>query len=407
MAAKDQGEGEWPHHQILRVHRLYAFRQHLHIQEAVPSLLNRKAIPKSLAKEISKYPLQKNDDYNINFLLAYLREARVERFVRFIEGLGDSISAAPAEIGKSHAVLIDTMSEDLKRISNADMDQVRRVRAVVKMARADQTETLEAEETVEFNTVQSSTDITDNVVFESEKESNPVIETVEPTKETESSDCKEMASAIESQTIHKRETEVEPTKPSLRPVIGFIKPGITKFFQRDSLTKDQKSWSLYNPTHGIEMDIPVKAVPSEILKFVVIAHAYLYGNYKIPEEYEVCTAIVTLRTKPNFDFLEPVSLTLPHSAVFDGDEDDEDLVVLRAPDPTPNTDEYDFRNDIIHSAVSFDDYHVHVSLDHFSAVAGAKRKQKCRTARHGVPIKRQVSSSKQRRGVSNVAGEKN
>ena len=392
MAAKEKGEGEWPHHQILRVHRQYAFRQHLRIQEAVPYLQKRRAVPKSLAEEISKFPSQENDDYNINFLLGYLREARVERFVRFIEGLGDSISPALDEEGKSggksHAVLIDIMSEDLEKISNADMDQVRRVRAVVKMVRADQTETPNVEEGV------GQSDIITNV-SETEGKSSTVIETAQPTNDTESADDKQVASAIETQAIPKRETEVEPAKSSLRP-IGCIKPGITKFFQRNSLAKDQTSWFLYNPTHGISIDIPVRAVPSEILEFVVIAHAYLYGNYKIPEEYEVCTAIVTLRTKPDFDFLEPVSLTLPHSAVFDGDEDDEDLVVLRAPDPTPNTDEYDFRNDIIHSTVSFDDYHVHVSLDHFSAVAGAKRKQKCQPARHGVPVKRQVSSSKQR-----------
>ena len=269
------------------LHSQYAFRQHLCIQKAVPYLLNRKAIPKSLAKEISKYPLQKNDDDNIYFLLAYLREARVERFVRFIEGLGDSISPALDEEGrsggKSHAVLIDIMSEDLEKISNADMDQVRRVRAVVKMVTTDQTGKTEVEEGAGQYKSQSTgapveyrprahalTDITSNV-SETEGESNTVIEAVQPTNDTESADDK----------------QVEPAKSSLRPIIGFIKPGITKIFQRDSLTKDQKSWFLYNSTHGIEMDIPVKAVPSEILKFVVIAHAYLYGNYKIPEEFEV------------------------------------------------------------------------------------------------------------------------
>ena len=150
MAAKDKGEGEWPHHKILHAHSQYAFRRHLCIQEAVPYLLNRKAIPKSLAKEISEHPLPKNDDYNIYFLLAYLREARVERFVRFIEGLGDSISPALDEEGrsggKSHVVLIDIMSDDLEKISNADMDQVRRVRAVVKMVTTDQTGKSEVEE---------------------------------------------------------------------------------------------------------------------------------------------------------------------------------------------------------------------------------------------------------------------
>ena len=313
-----------------------------------------------------------------SFLSEYLSEAK-SVFVSVIEGLG-TISYSP------WVNITPFFSKKLVTISNADMDQVT---AVVKMVGADQTESSGIRDTVQAST-------TRNVSSECEQKSSTVIETVESTYETELVKNKEVASAIETQTISKMETEVQPAEFSYRPINGFIKPGITNFFQRDSLTEHQKSWSLHNLTHGIEIDIPVKAVPSEIMQFVVIAHAYLYGKFKIPEEYEVCTAIVTLRTQPNFQFQEKVSLTLPHSAVFDGDEEDEDLVVLCAPDPSPNIEEYDFTSDIIHgAAVSFDGYKVHVSLDHFSAVAGAKRKQKYRTARCGSPCRRQVRSSKQ------------
>ena len=378
MAAKSE-EGEWPHHQILRSHRQYAFRQHLRIQEAVPYLLSRKVIPKSLAEKIVQCPSQSSDDYNINFLLGYLRDARAERFVRFIEALGDSSATC-----KSHATLIDTMSEGLENISNADMNQVRRVRAVVKMVGGGHTSKTEKDLGASHSLV-SSTVTTDSVV--SEGETNYQSNTV--TTQTES---KEKAPVMKTETIPKTEVAL------FQPMKGFIRPGIIKFFKRDALTENQKSWIFYDSTHGIKIDIPVSAVPPEILHFTVIAHAYLNGNFRIPEEFEVCTAIFTLRTKPNFNFMEPVSLMLPHSAIVEEDEDDEDLVVLRAKDPKLKTEEYDFGSDIISSAqYSEDCYYIEVDLDHFSAVAGAKRKSKYRSTRRGVPRRKQNSTSKERR----------
>ena len=401
MAARDKDEGEWPHHQILRAHRLYAFRQHLRIQAAVPYLLNRKAIPKSLAEEIAKFPSRTNDDYNINFLLGYLREARVERFIRFIEALGDSFASAIAEC-KSHRILIDTMSEGLENISNADIEQVRRVRAVVKMARKGQKSETPEEGVVrgyEFHTpvAEATVQHTESVVSESES-STGATET-ELVSRPEYS--REITSVVETQHIPERKTDKEPAMSLLQPMEGFVKPGIAKFCHRDSLMEDQESWIIYDSTHGIAMDIPVDAVPPEILQFTVIAHAYLNGNFKIPEEFEVCTAIFTLRIHPFFHFVKPVSLKLPHSVIFDGDEDDEDFVILRALDPMSKTEEYDFCCDIITTADYSEDYYVQVELDHFSAVAGAKRKQKYRSARRGVPRGKQNSTNKQRRSIKN------
>ena len=246
MAAQDKDEGEWPHHQILRAHRLYAFRQHLRIQAAVPYLLNRKAISKSLAEEIAKFPSQTNDDYNINFLLGYLREAKVERFIRFIEALGDSIASALAEC-KSHRTLIDTMSEGLENISNADIEQVRRVRAVVKMARKGQKS--ETEEGVvrgfECHTPVAGATVqqTESVVSESES-STGATETELVSRHEYS---REKTSVGETQLNPERKTDKEPAISLLQPMEGFVKPGIAKFCHRDSLMGDQNHGSFMTP----------------------------------------------------------------------------------------------------------------------------------------------------------------
>ena len=433
MAAENRDEGEWPHHQILRVHRQYAFRQHLRIQEAVPFLLRRRAIPKSLSLEMANVP--ENTDDNINFLLAYLREAKVERFVRFIEALGDSSSAfAESKPIKSHGILVDTMSEALERISNADMDQVRRIRTVVKSVKEGQKLMGKAEGVAVSTEVKPTeqgllgsgvvTDTTTNVVqlptnpkgivgSESEARHSKALLHMTETRAVDStnpqtSSIEKKVSVSQTKTVSIIEELEMKNSSTYKFQEGFVEPGIARFFKRDGLKHSQTSWLVNDSTHGIKIDIPFDAVPSDILLFAVVGHAYLCGNFEIPEEYEVCTAIFTLRTYPDFDFIKPVLLTLPHSAIFDGDEEDEDLVVLRAEDHTvsgqgqPHTCVYQF-NDVLESAdYDSEEGYVQVYLNHFSSVVGAKRRMKYRRNMHflshgSVSLRRHSSTSKQRR----------
>ena len=411
--ADSREEGEWPHHQILRVHRQYAFRQHLRIQEAVPYLTKRKAIPRSLCKEITKLP--ENNDDNINFLLAYLREAKVERFVRFIEALGDSVSSpAEQEPVKSHVTLLDTMSEALEKISNADIEQVRRVRAVVKSIRPSPTSMAEIGRETTSDAQAGSEALAPSVEdtgftkphrFEATK-TEPVVYQKEmelPTERTVSCLPSEQIAVAERESEELRLEEnvykAVTVEPKLKYQRGFIEPRISKCFQRDGLNEHWTSWLLSDCTHGITVDIPVDAVPPEVLHFAVVVHAYLSGNFKIPDEYEACTAMFTLKTDPNFEFVKAVSVKLPHSLIFDGDEDEEDLVVLHAQDPE-QTSVYQF-NDILSSADYSEDYYVQVQLDHFSAIVGAKRRMRHRLPKRTHPwvnstLRRQSSSTRQR-----------
>ena len=388
------------------------------LQEAVPYLARRKAIPKNLRKEIEKVP-EHNDD-NINFLLAYLREARVERFVRFIEAIGDSV----AEV-KEHVALIDTMSDNLEKISNANLDQVRRVRAVVKYVREGsktlQTEVQRGEDSPALETRVEECFHSESTVIQKEDGNSSETTVTEdvttgsvepnsaPITDAKTTTDGKTPSEIEEGELHGMERlqltslpESKNISRSTRHPPGFVEPRFVEVFRRDSLVDSQSMWKYHDPVHGVNIDIPINAVPSNILIFAVIGHAYLGGNFEIPDEYETCTAIITLHTDPEFEFIEPVSLTLPHSVIFDGDEDLEDLIILRAQDPditqTSSPPVYKF-SDVISDADYSEDYYVHVDLKHFCAVVGAKRRRKYRQSKHfsSLSLSRQGSLNKQRR----------
>ena len=418
MAEGRVARKEWPHHQILRDHRQYAFRRYLQLQEAVPYLAERKAIPKNVRKEIQKFP--ENVDDNMNYLLAYLREAKVERFVRFIEALGDSVGTI-----KSHVTLIDTMSEGLEQISNADLEQVRRVRGVVKRVREGPLET-EVEREVTTKTIDVKTKEEQMAEVLSQTRVEQVVEVPTGTElehrgeipaetevvgevhaETEmvvvvSADIEDTAERLSklqltSASIQKTTTHETKQYP------GYVEPRFVSFFHRRSLAEDQSNWQLHDPAHGVRIDIPVDAVPPDIRTFAVTLHAYLNGNFEIPNEYEICTAIFTIQTHPKFEFLKPVSLKIPHSIIFECDEDPDDFVVLCAADPdtpilqTSVPPVYVF-NDIVGNADLSEDYYMQADLDHFSAVAGAK-KRRHRRPKSALSLNpsRQGSLNKQRR----------
>lgn len=394
------GEGEWPHHQILRVHRQYAFRQHLQLQEAIPYLMKNKAIPKSLCKEITKFP--ENNDDNINFLLAYLREAKVERFVRFVEALGESISPT-SHTGKpikSHFILIETMSVALEKISNANMDQVRRVRAVVQYVKTDVT------------LVEDVGVGTDSTMVESKGELVQVIAGPDkdiPTKESDVLPKTEAETKTEYENtitvIENQSTCTLPTEScKMKYFPGFVEPRLVDFCSRGNIAEGQSAWLIHDPAHGVRIYIPVDAIPPDIMAFAVIMHAYLSGSFEIPDEYDPCTAILILSTDPKLEFLKPVSLKLPHSLVFDGDEEEDDLVILRAKDPNisthieTQTPVYLF-NDVIVSA-EFSESYIQVELDHFCGVLGARKKLRYRKSKSTLSLRslsRQSSVSKQMR----------
>lgn len=116
-----------------------------------------------------------------------------------------------------------------------------------------------------------------------------------------------------------------------RPPKGFIEPPMVEIFSREMLVND--TWRFYSPEHGVTILIHKDTVPDYINTIAVKMYAYLYGPFKVPEEYEICSAILLIQMDPKFKFLKPVTLKIPHSVLFDDHDEPEDFVVLRATDP--------------------------------------------------------------------------
>ena len=195
------------------------------------------------------------------------------------------------------------------------------------------------------------------------------------------------------------------------PPRGYIEPRHVEIFSRERLVND--TWTFYSIEHGVTISIHKDAVPPNMGTFGICMHAYLWGPFEIPEEYEICTAIFVIQMHPKFEFCKPVTLKIPHSVIFEDDDQPEDFVVLRAPEPAfsdagthipklsgtcsvipPDThipsDPHSERHtasqipsvykfsDVISDADYSEDYYVQVDLDHFSAFAGAKRRHRHR-----------------------------
>ena len=448
----------------------------------------------------------------------------MERFVRFIEALGEST----LEI-KSHATLIDTMSDSLEKISNADMDQVRRVREVVRFVREGPSETqvegdvsagtkkgvlsqmeegVSAETTVEGEVsfeakmkvmstvkelesaeaqveeevsagtkkgvlsqmeegVSAETTVEGEVSFEakmkvmstvkelesaeaqveeevsagtkkgvlSQVEEGMSAETtvrqvsfeakmkvVSTVKEFESAETKigEVSAETEAEGTYAKDNDTtsELSLTSLPPqrsvqYPGFVEPRFVSLFDRESLANGHSEWLVHDPAHGVRINIPADSVPPNVEKFTVKIHAYINGNFHIPDEYEICTAIVMIQTDPQFEFLKPVSLKLPHCAIFEGDEDEDDFVIFCAPDPVM----YDDKNtstprtappickfsesNILRNVDFSEDYYIQIDLDHFSAFVGANKRRQCRRpkikSKLSLYLSRESSINKQKR----------
>ena len=68
----------------------------------------------------------------------------------------------------------------------------------------------------------------------------------------------------------------------------------------------------HNPMHGITLRIPEGAIPAG-LKLEISIGVVLHGNFDFPSGLSPVSAIVWLCTpQPNFTFLKPVEIIIPH-----------------------------------------------------------------------------------------------
>ena len=437
-------EGGWTHARILGDSQQYALPRYLKLEAILPSLKERKVI----SKKWGKYLAEQN--YDVSIFLTLLKKKDVESFTQFFEVLEETFNE-----NEDHKALVESMSDNLLQISNADPGQRERIERVVANATGKGLETRlgsEQEGQTDISSVTQTVVLTGKGPFEvvgtqSEGVAAPPLEPSVSQQKSEPLQIPVTEAEFESPHLEEGKGEGEeesrlgpdqaqsqPLEPhilspepdlntelgqplkssyqitppnhlSSQPPCGFIAQRILKYFPRSELINNE--WYFHNAAHGISIRISEDAVPPEIDCFALQVCAYLQGPFQFPEEYELCTALFHLQvhSKTPFQFLKPVTLRIPHSALFEDDDEPGDFVILRAPHPddaippdghTAMNPVYKF-TDIIQEADFSSGYHVEVKLNHFSAVAGGKRKHKYRRPRSS-SLHRQGSQGMQMKG---------
>lgn len=442
-------EGGKTHVKILSDSQQYALKRYLKLEAILPSLKERKVISKKWGKRLE-------ENYDVDLFLALLKNKDVEAFTKFFEVLEETF-----EENKDHKTLVGGMSKRLLQISDADPEQRERIRRVVVSATGEKslgTRVGSEEGQTDISSVTQKDVLVDRGPFEvegtyvtapplepsvSQQKPEPLQIPITGGKSElphgeEKEEGEDESSTVhtagesnqlspnqaQSQTLEPHILNPEPdpgtelrlplhssfqTTPSFplsnQLPCGFVAPPIFEYFPRSKLINSE--WCFHNAAHGISIHISEDAVPPEIDCFALQIHAYLQGPFQFHEEYELCTAVFHLRvhSKPPFQFLKPVTLRIPHSALFEEDDEPDDFVILQAPDPddaippdghTAIHPVYEFTN-IIREADFSSGYHVEVKLQHFSSVAGGKKKHKYRRPRSS-SLHRQGSQVTQRKG---------
>ena len=458
--------GGWTHDRVIGEYQQYTFKRFLKLDS---DLLQSMVEEKIITKKIRAAVVASNCD--MDYFLAIVKKKKVKKFVKFLEVLERTFSW-----NENHRTLVSTISEHLVLMTDVEPEDKETITRVIWNAQKQETEEFISQQTELLVEGQTKAESEPQVAGETKLTTLPtspvgvaefgdllqpssltpqttgqsgsagVSKEVLVTSAGSTSDAVDDRAKPVTQTVETVEhTAVKLTGLSVAddarvpPPRGYIEPRHAEIFSRERLVND--TWTFYSVEHGVTISIHKDAVPPNMDTFGVCMHAYLWGPFEIPEEYEICTAIFLIQIYPKFEFCKPVTLKIPHSVIFEDDDQPEDFVVLRAPEPafsdtgthipklsgacsvippdthipsdTQSSDSerhtanqippvYKF-SDIISDADYSEDYYVQVDLDHFSAVAGAKRRRRYRLRKStlSLSLNRQGSLSKQRRSKRN------
>ena len=358
---------EWTHGEVIGEHQQYFIKRLLKLEpDILQEMVKEKVISKKEKRNIEGY------GYDMDYFLAIIKKKKVAKFAKFLEVLGTTFNR-----NENHKTLVSTMATHLRLISDAQPEDKDIIEKVIHNASDTGTQTIlnrEGQTTVSGSGSQTvlgppgQTPLEEKTSqIESESQAALVEETPPQDPQIVVGSKFELGTPPQSSSITPPETlsqesstgnkgtctVSETTDPGVemvglneghaaqnmslsegainRPPKGFIEPPMVKIFSREMLVNDM--WRFYSPEHGVTILIHKDTVPDYINTIAVNIYAYLYGPFKVPEEYEICSAILVIQMHPKFKFLKPVTLKIPHSVLFDDHDEPEDFVVLRATDP--------------------------------------------------------------------------
>lgn len=362
----------WTHGEVIGEHQQYFFKRLFKLE---PDILQEVAKEKIISKK-EKRNIEASS-YDMDYFLAIIKKKNVAKFAKFLEVLETTFNW-----NENHKTLVSTMAKHLGLISDAQEEDKAIIERVVRNASDTGTECEQTILNVEGQTTVTGLGSGSQTLLgptgqkaleektsqiESESQALPVGETSLQEPQIVVGSKFELGAPPQSLSITPPETlsqesstenkgtcaVSETTDPGVEvvglneghvaqkmnisegavnmPPKGFIEPPMLDIFPRERLVNDM--WTYYSPEHGVTVLIHKDTVPDDINTIAVKMYAYLYGPFKIHEEYEICSAILVIQMYPKFKFLKPVTLKIPHSVLFDDHDEPEDFVVLRATDP--------------------------------------------------------------------------
>jgi len=412
-------QGSLSHARVLVDWEQSAIKRYLNVEKVIPGLISRGVISKNIGRGITK-----KKELQVKVLMGVLKKQPVERFVAFVEALGETFSQC-----EDHKTLVNLMSSSIRCIdlppqSTEVMEKViqaavedKQTGPVVERQTLSQTSSLRLQRAAVHQLAAGTTPTVGlpKMVLETAEQTSH-LEATECTQATNESPATEQlpssthssgntSSPQPDRSFHKLsyseaavvvQSTVQPSSVAAQSLIprpsGFIESKSDYYSTRDSA-------SFYLPGSGVSVDIPSEAIPSDIGgRFWLGAFVYLRGPFQVPGGITLCTPIVWFSLRPQFKFKADVTIKIPHSAIIKRSTDLEQFCFLTIADDPPTGPIYKLSK--ILPADFTDGYHAVAKVRHFSPVSfGSKQKSRhdSESSLHGTrsPLRKQSQKTKE------------
>ena len=380
-----------------------SFGKFMKMKKLVPAMVKKKILEKNLGKVIKKT----NDS---ELLLGNMMQMSLDDFIGYLEVLIDLGSSEPAGTEEGTRAFMRIMAGSLEKMKQEPGSKLEQtitrfmVAAFTSSTQTKQTQTQlqsHSSETqlldtqTKAETQLTSADVlstTEVVAVDSSSTDHSTIET--PTKLEEKLQHK-FDSTAEMETGNP--TTVNPTSAApKRPPAGQIGDAVGGFFTSDG-------GMLYSPIHGVSLSIPPNAVPAKSMCYLGM-HFYLGGPFVLADGVVSCSIVVWFYQSHYFEFLEDVTVKIPHAAKVDvtNGGDDKSLCVLTWGEDKQGPN-YKLSKEV---AADFSDgYHAVFKVRHFCPKVVAKKSSnsKSKNASKTVPRRSRSQSKNRKRAGSNIS----
>ena len=284
------------------------------LKKVIPSMIEKKIINKKIAKHCKKT----ND---VDLLLSEMKHGMtLTDFIGYLEVLTEFGSYEPYE-GETRE-LMRTMKGSLAEVKpelNSHHDAV--IKRFLEVAFAGPSSTGQTQ--LEGSQLKIQTRITSSQSTSTQENlaTDPAL-TQNPAESSVSDPSSHPSTTQDPKSVI-TETLVESTSDShtLRikasSTAAPVRPPPGQFGDAISNTFTSEGGALYSPVHGVSVTIPPNAILGSVDKFFLSMHFYLGHPFTLMEDVNTCSVVVWFHLSPPIEFLEDVTVEIPHAARAD------------------------------------------------------------------------------------------